>query len=205
MTIYGRYINILDELFDNITDIKTSIIKICELNDLNIDIEIVHEKINDDKGNNALGAFYKDENKIKICKTELISFVVGEICYEYCKLDCRKNDNDIKIFEYYTLYVIAHEMHHAYLYNINNKKYNDIKKEDSDKEYIDKELEKLADENAKKYLSSLDDIAKCTADLAIGLRIKSYNNNKNELETEQESQSKFIQESLKRIQSLKAI
>lgn len=31
MTIYDRYINILDELFDNITDIKTSINKICKI------------------------------------------------------------------------------------------------------------------------------------------------------------------------------
>lgn len=200
MTIDDIYIYELSQLFDDITDIKARIIKIYGLEDLNVDIELVYGPIKDDKGNNVFGAFYKEENKVKISKQELISFVGNKVCYKYSKLDCSRNNNYIKIFQYYTLYVIAHEIHHAYLYNTNKERYENIKKSDSNKEYKDKELEKLADENAKNYLYSLgNDIAKYTVDLAIGLRTKSYITGKNELETEQENQLKFIEKSLKKI------
>ena len=66
--------------------------------------------------------------------------------------------------------------------------------------YIELFCGDLADENAKNYLYSLgNDIAKYTVDLAIGLRTKSYITGKNELETEQENQLKFIEKSLKKI------
>lgn len=201
MTIDDRYRNILNELFDNIDNIKGEIIGICKLDGLNVNIERFNEPIKDDKGNNSFGAFYKDENKIKINEQELINFVGQKICYKYSKLHCSGDDNDIKIFKYYTFYVIAHEMHHAYLYSSDRKKYDDIKKGDSNKEYKDKELEELADNCAKNYLYHLNnDIAKHTVDLAIGLRTKSYNSDKSERETDEERKLRFIEELLIKIQ-----
>lgn len=194
--IYGR---MLDDVLEDTDKLKKEIKEKCNYSEFDVDkvgIYKTYEDIIDDEGRKALGAFWKDENKIEISIPNINNFVGNGICYRYTyNNDYEKiiKDEDYeKIFKYYVLYVIAHEMNHAYLYNNKREYYDKIKEEDKIKDYKDKKLEELADEGARLYLYSLkDNIAKFVIDMAVNLRIEKYNEQNMSIE-------EFIELSLKK-------
>ena len=78
----------------------------------------------------------------------------------------------IDIFRYYTLYVLAHEIHHACIYNLYNKDYLTMKKYDINRTYRESEFECKVDECDIKYLSTINNIGNNIGELAGNLRSK---------------------------------
>lgn len=197
MAIQGMYENILREVLEDIEGLKNKIIKTWGYKDFKVKIEGSYYSIKDDRGNNAFGVFYREENIIKISYTELTSFVGLKICNE--NLNKIGVENCKKIFLYYVFYVVAHELHHAYLYNVSKEEYFKIKKEDEGLDYKESKLEREADKHAIKYLETSNIMAGEVSRLAVKLREGKYNVLKLEDETIEESRNRLIDEEIEKI------
>lgn len=190
MAVQDTYSGILEEIYENSYKIKDEIVNEWGYENFNVKIELTYDSIKDKLGNNAFGAFYSGENIIKISFKELISFVGIKMCYKNLKEI--GVDNSKMIFYYYTLYILAHEVHHAYLYNVFPEEYKKIKEEDKEKEYRDSKLEKYADEHAIIYLNKYDSIARVVGELAIKLREEEYKKLKVEDKTGEEKKNYLL-------------
>lgn len=197
MAIQDMYKHILVEMFKDIYAVKDRIIETWGYENFNVDIELTYDLIKDKFGNNAFGAFYRYENIIKISGIKLINFVGIKICNE--NLQKIGIDNCKKIFKYYIVYVLAHEVHHAYLYNVLQEEYLKIKKEDKELDYKESKLEKDADDHAIKYLAKYGTMARDVAELASELRRGKYNELKLEDDTNEEAKNRFISEKIEKI------
>ncbi|MDU5492919.1 MAG: hypothetical protein E6094_08170 [Clostridium perfringens] len=196
MSIQKMYEDIINKKYEDINIIKNEILNQWGVDNFDIDI-IFDEIIRDQNGNRAFGGFYKDENIIKINSTEIISFVGLKICHD--NLIELGIENCKKVFEYYFFYILAHELHHAYLYNRSKEEYIKIKEEDRGKDYKESNLEIYADNYAMQYLESISIKAKKVGELAINLRCGSYKQFKLEGELDEECRNRFIVQELKKI------
>jgi hypothetical protein len=197
MSIQDNYSRILEEISENFYKIKDEIVNAWGYKNFNVKIDLTYDSIKDKFGNNAFGAFYSGENIIKISYTELISFVGIKMCNNNLKE--LGLDNSKKIFYYYTLYILAHEVHHVYLYKVLPEEYKKIKEEDKEKDYKDSKLEKYADEHAIRYLNKYGSIAKFVGELAIKLREEEYKKLKVEDKTDEENKEIFIIKEIEKI------
>lgn len=200
MTIQYVYEKILLETLKNPENLKNEIIKVWNYKNFDVKIELTYDTIKNEYGNNAFGFFDSNENIIKISCTELINFIGIKICTN----NIQELDQNIckNIFNYYVLYIVAHEIHHAYMFNILNEEYIELKNKDNTLEYINKSLEKYADEYALKYLETHGILAENIGRLAIELREGKYRIFKNKYETNEECKSRYISEKIENLKKL---
>lgn len=197
----------LASILNNICEHKSSISN--KLGNKKFDIDIVPIQTVKilENGSKPFGAFYHKANRIEIYTKEIINVVGMDICYK--KMSASELSDEV--FDAYVLYIITHEMYHAYIFNKEKWKYLRLmmrrrtKKDKKQRRYAHDPVEIKADKFARQYLSELSDVAGIVAELATGLREGKDKDKRRKDETLQESREKYIERYIRRIKSLRLI